>query len=490
MKMQKMKCVKPLIISEEEGQAFALLSGDFNPLHVDPLYARRLQFGGMVVHGVHHMLRAWNMVVDELIPLHNRALTSIRVRLPGPVKYNEEITVSVTIAQEGHRAQIVGNTPERQCLVLDLVFAEEEGFTGNADDLNVMDGPARRQDIIDQTFPPRIDSGYYPLFCDLGTAERLFPALLSVLPLSLLAQIMACTQIVGMTCPGLHSVFTGLTLLVKPADNSEKSAQLNFYVAKSDPRFSRAKIAIDGPHIKGELDTFFRAPPVAQPKYDEISADYTGQEFLKQRALVIGGSRGIGETTAKILAAGGAEVTITYFKGEDEALGLCKEIAKGSGICTARQLDVLSAGEGDFIKLVDEVGATHIYYFATPKIESHIGDTWDQQAYERYCDYYIHPLGRLVKGFMASNPDYKINLYYPSSIYVDEPRPGFGEYAAAKEAGETLCQQLGHQFPSLRVQTPRLPTMMTDQTSSIIPIKADAVKDVMRAELKRVASTL
>ena len=35
---------------------FAILSGDYNPMHLDPLIARRTLFGKPVVHGVHVVL--------------------------------------------------------------------------------------------------------------------------------------------------------------------------------------------------------------------------------------------------------------------------------------------------------------------------------------------------------------------------------------------------------------------------------------------------
>ena len=37
---------------------FAQLSGDWNPIHVDPIQARRLLFGEPVVHGIHLVLWA------------------------------------------------------------------------------------------------------------------------------------------------------------------------------------------------------------------------------------------------------------------------------------------------------------------------------------------------------------------------------------------------------------------------------------------------
>ncbi len=40
----------------EDSLAFAELSGDHNPLHVDPIAAPRTQFVGTVVHGIHAVL--------------------------------------------------------------------------------------------------------------------------------------------------------------------------------------------------------------------------------------------------------------------------------------------------------------------------------------------------------------------------------------------------------------------------------------------------
>ncbi len=37
------------IFTSDDQLAFAKLSGDYNPLHMDPIYARRLLFGRQVV---------------------------------------------------------------------------------------------------------------------------------------------------------------------------------------------------------------------------------------------------------------------------------------------------------------------------------------------------------------------------------------------------------------------------------------------------------
>ncbi len=48
--------------------AFAALSGDYNPMHVDALAARRTQAGAPVVHGMHALLWALDaLAAAELI---------------------------------------------------------------------------------------------------------------------------------------------------------------------------------------------------------------------------------------------------------------------------------------------------------------------------------------------------------------------------------------------------------------------------------------
>src|SRR5580704_4043548 len=46
------------VFSADDQLAFARLSGDYNPIHLDPVAARRLLFGHAVVHGMHALLWA------------------------------------------------------------------------------------------------------------------------------------------------------------------------------------------------------------------------------------------------------------------------------------------------------------------------------------------------------------------------------------------------------------------------------------------------
>ena len=74
---------------------FAAMSGDFNPMHMDPLAARRTQAGEPVVHGMHALLWVLDSAAAAGIPLET--LRQIKVQF-GKFMYLER-TLSLRHAQ-------------------------------------------------------------------------------------------------------------------------------------------------------------------------------------------------------------------------------------------------------------------------------------------------------------------------------------------------------------------------------------------------------
>jgi glucose 1-dehydrogenase len=65
-----------------------------------------------------------------------------------------------------------------------------------------------------------------------------------------------------------------------------------------------------------------------------------GSTLTNQRAIVTGGSSGIGEAIAVGLAAAGASVVIDYYSGPEDAQRICKTIAERGGRAVAVQADI------------------------------------------------------------------------------------------------------------------------------------------------------
>lgn len=80
-------------------------------------------------------------------------------------------------------------------------------------------------------------------------------------------------------------------------------------------------------------------------------------------ALVTGGSRGIGRAIALELAAGGNQVAINYYTGnEEEATRVLEEITSAGGEAIAVEADVSDAGSVDdlFATVADQLGPVDI----------------------------------------------------------------------------------------------------------------------------------
>lgn len=91
-------------IKAEDVKLFAELTGDDNPIHVDPEFAATTRFGKPIVHGV-LLLGIISKVLGRDFPGHGSVAVSISARFLRPVPVGSEITVEVRISEkiEKHR---------------------------------------------------------------------------------------------------------------------------------------------------------------------------------------------------------------------------------------------------------------------------------------------------------------------------------------------------------------------------------------------------
>ena len=61
----------------------------------------------------------------------------------------------------------------------------------------------------------------------------------------------------------------------------------------------------------GEIRAFVRPKPILQPEVEAIKNLVPNKYFLGKKALIIGGSRGIGESISKVFVSGGGNVCFT-----------------------------------------------------------------------------------------------------------------------------------------------------------------------------------
>lgn len=88
-----------------------------------------------------------------------------------------------------------------------------------------------------------------------------------------------------------------------------------------------------------------------------------GIDLLGKRALVTGGSRGVGRATALMLARAGAQVGIAYHRRHDEAERVVAEIEREGVQAWAQGGDLADAADVDrlFGRAIDEFGGLDIF---------------------------------------------------------------------------------------------------------------------------------
>ena len=443
--------MKNRTFTSEDQIDFAELSGDYNPLHIDVVAARRLLFGSTVVHGVHALL--WGLdccLEDREESLEVRAINAVFSK---PIKVDEKVTLSVESENDGRlRIELLNSG-----LLLTVIKVE------------LANSVQRNSVYLEPSFPKRLepsvlsdseletDSGALDLSLNIEAATKLFPNLIRCLSPMHIAVILASTRLVGVRCPGLHSIYSEIALS-KTTPN--ESSAMHYEVTKFDRRFGLVLLKVIAPEMTGTIKAFRRPAPQEQADCLTLKNHVDSNEFADQRALVIGGSRGLGEVAAKLLAAGGADVKITYYHGKEDARRVVNDIISVGGVAKSLYFDVLNPKSYPTDTYKNDWDPTHLYYFATPFIVPGKRN-FSVELFNKFCDYY-------VAGFtntLHQISDFGIrNVFYPSTVYIDDPPNNMGEYAAAKIAGEMLCSVLEKNNQQMTIYRPRLPRMATDQT--------------------------
>lgn len=465
--------------THDDQLAFARLSGDYNPLHVDPVAARRLLFGRQVVHGIHLLLWALdNWLEEQPEPV---ILSRLKVKFPAPVLIDEKV-VCQSLQEDDHSVSIKLARGGKNVASFSVSYKPDNRV------LNSIAVPDRKpgrevprvcflEDLVN-------DSGKINLCLDTTLASSLFSHAARKLPAIQFAEILAVTFLIGMKCPGLHSIYseTELSFELHP----ELAPELKYEVSKVDKRFALVIIHLTAPWLKGKINAFMRPAPQEQISIaDMVQVDPA--EFSGQRALIIGGSRGLGEVTAKLLAAGGADIKITYYRGAEDAQRVVEDARASERFIECFPFDILNPSQDLKQCLGKEWVPTHLYYYATPHIGAAPRGTFSPELFRRFCDYYVTGFINTAKAVQSLGP-HSLQIVYPSTVFIEELPSNMGEYAAAKMAGETLCTFLEKHNPGLRIHKCRLPRLATDQTRSLMPVKTGDPVPVLLEILREIRS--
>jgi hypothetical protein len=440
-------------VSLEGQDSFAQVSGDYNPLHIDPVVARRTLFGRPIVHGINLLLGALNQHLDR-----SARLAKLDVTFMSSVGVDEPM-VSMVPRSSPNGLSVVIEARGTKAAVINVTFGDggcpEEGRSGSPPRM-----ACREWNVAE--LPDA--SGSLDLFFDKPGLDALFPGLTGKLPADQIAVILATTRLVGMQCPGLHSIYYQLSIDFDKTSTAS-SPTMTWRVSNFDERVNCVTVAFDAVAAGGTIRAFLRPQPQQQSSAAAIRSRVPPGAFAGHRPLVIGGSRGIGEVVAKILSAGGADVCLTYHLGSEDAARVVSDIESCGGKATAHRFDVLDPAE-DLDRLVQERPPTHLYYFPTPPMNLGAKGRFCNDLFLSFCQYYVTGF-MTCHGILRRLSGAKFEMFYPSHAFAPIPS-NMGEFAAAKAAGEALCRYLMATDKNVTIQIGHLPRLPTDQTAAML----------------------
>jgi NAD(P)-dependent dehydrogenase (short-subunit alcohol dehydrogenase family) len=449
--------------------AFANMCGDWNPMHMSEIAARRTLAGSPVVHGIHAMLWALDRIAEST---SLAGVVSVAARFDKFLLLDRDVQLRISKkSPELVKAELVQSGQS----ATQLTFK----FGGRAPITRTLSVATQPWTLTREPHTPSADtmaecSGWMVAPSGSVSVRRAFPALVAAFGEARVVDIALTSTLVGMICPGLHSIYSEISIAVGDADRPLSG--LAWRTRELDPRFGMVRMQVEGAGMGANITAFIRPAPIEQPGMASIS-DVHAMEFSNRRALIVGGSRGLGAATAMLLAKGGAEVVLTYSRGRSDAERIVSEIRDdaSAGKAIALKFDATQDAEAQLGGVPPDL--THLYYFATPQIFAQRKE-FSLEAFEEFQRFYVVGFNRLCVWLGHRQKTAGVIIFNPSSSALNSRPKGMTEYTMAKASGEILAQDLSKTL-GFKLVMPRLPRILTDQTNSLISVEAANAVDTM-----------
>ena len=468
--------------------AFAAWTGDRSSLHQNEAFARRSRFRGRIAHGmlpVAGLLGLQALTTDAQVRFR-----SLKGQFLRPVGLTDvlRMRIDVDAAEFSHTAFRACWERASDGVVVTRVSGTF-GLVSPASTLSVDPGsmdvdPLVERDQGVEACRGGMEAVGWRWGSDAWTAfgnSVLEPMGISLPsgPCPNLVATLMLSPLVGMRLPGRRATFLGFALEFQSDLPPSGRCELTGTVTDMQGGTGVLKTAITlqrcGQDVAaGHAEVLVNETPSRMPDCAILASGAVDLGLRDKVALVIGGSRGIGETTAKLLALLGARVTLTYFRGQADAEAILRDIRESKGVaecayCDLRDEDGVSALVRSVLDREDRIDVLvncAVHEFAPTK--------YGEQGWEAYLQELdvsvkgLHATCRNVVPAMRRNGSGKIINF--SSVTVRIPVSGQTRYITAKAAVEGYTRSLAFELAASNIQVNLvIPTMTETDLVSAIP---------------------
>ena len=454
--------VKNISLNKIKQLNFIKLSGDKNKIH-------NFKFSqNVVAHGVnilllvlenfpkkykHYLLLCSNISISFLNPV------IVPTKLNFNYKKNNEIVECEVCSTSVHAKFSI------QCSLKKLKFLNNKDKPNN----RLLNNP-KKSNIFSKK--KKIKEKFN--INNIKLLRETYPNLIKFYGTERLKSIIYSSYFVGMKYPGYNSLLSSLNIFI---NNSYKKDFLTKLLS-IDKRINLSKININSIGAELFIHAFGKNDKIQEPSIYQIKKNYNKNllNCSAQNALIIGGSKGIGALTSKILGIGKANLYITYKSNRKKLFNIKKEILRINKNIKIYRLDVMNFKK--IKKVINNNKINCIYYFATPEILSFKRNKFDNKIYQNFLKYFYFIPKKIIN--LLSKKKEKIYFFYPSSIFLDDKKKysNISEYLNAKLKAE---KNLNKNFEKTNLIIRRLPPIKTEQNNFFLPIKThDGIIEVLK----------
>jgi 3-oxoacyl-[acyl-carrier protein] reductase len=474
---------KSFTISQAMVHHFAGLTGDCNALHVDEEIARRFRYRKPVVHGM--LPFSFIVSLEEAFPGSALTFSAFDVRFLRPVFTGVALRLKVEAAAAENDIMEFRANWTSEADGQSLIEASGKFRLGNA-----QSNPAASRNGSACLLSEEVSENAYVIDELHGKSESLRfsldPGVLSRFQHLLfrpalgrddygfcgnLAASLLLSTLVGMRLPGRYATFTSFKASFEKALSRAAPCSLSGTVVKVSKAsefisvlasFVEAGDKAGSAHLKVQVNP----PPRKMIDCVAIKERYLDTGVRGKVAVITGGSRGIGETAAKLFAMHGAKTVVHYHRGKRDAEAIVEEIRKAGGTALALGCDIRDEGQVArfFADVLEAYGRVDVL------INNAVKEFCPKGYLKLGWEDYLEELEVSLKGMhnccRQAVPIFKtqgggkiVNL---SSVTVDNPVAGQSKYITSKGAVVGYTRSLAKELVKDNIQVNLVVPSMTE----------------------------
>jgi hypothetical protein len=439
---------------------FAQISGDYNPIHINEIEARKLHSGGILVHGIHTVTWALDCFFKKK---PQNKLSSLKTKFFKPIYLNQKLFI---VFENVNNKKDIIKVYDKELLVSVILESSDLSFGDKIVD-------SKYHFDFPKEFKYNDESNVIPISLSKKMILDKYPFISNSVGLEIVSNIVGLSRLVGMECPGLNSLFVGFNINFnhKNVVNTNKIFwSINKYYSNQAP----INISVKSSIMEGIVQAYIRPSPIIQLPFLEISKFTKNTINLNNTfSIIIGGSRGLGEVTSKIIASYGGNVIITYNNGKNEAIKICNDINTNTSSDLAVPLHLNIENPKNLFDYVttNKIQINSIYYFATPKIKGIKSIELDEYLLNLYNLFYTVYFSRLLRLLNKNILNNEIKIFYPSTIFIDQKNENLMEYVLSKKNAEAYIESINYKLKNIDIVVDRLDMLNTDQNNSVFSVE-------------------